>query len=218
MLEPSGLYYPNRIARAFFIAMEDVMGRHGLANLLSLADLTAYADSPPPNTLERQFDFAAMAALNEALEGMYGPRGGRGMALRIGRAAFAQGIRHFGVMRGIGDQAFQALPLQQRLDYGLRGLAALFTRFSDQESSTTGDEHALYFRTEFSPMAWGRRADKPVCHAMIGIIQECLRWSSNGYEFYVREVSCRATGADACVFRVNRSAISDGEANRPPRP
>ena len=215
MLEPSGLYYPNRIARAFFVAMEDVMGRHGLANLLSIANLTAYIDNPPPSTLDRQFDFAAMAALNEALEVMYGSRGGRGMALRIGRAAFAQGIRHFGVMRGIGDAAFQVLPLQQRLGYGLHGLASLFTRFSDQECTLRSDDNALYFQVEVSPMAWGRHSDKPVCHAMVGIIQECLRWSSNGYEFYVRETTCRASGGDACVFRVNRTAMGDGEQNRP---
>lgn len=204
-----GLYYPNRIARALFVAMEDVMGQHGMSTLLELAMLEQYKDAPPPDNLNREFDFAAIAAISIALEQMYGTRGGRGMALRVGRASFAGGIKRFGVMKGIGDPAFRALPLQQRVEFGLRGLASVFTNFSDQTSTVEQAGQALLFRVEESPFAWGRSSDKPVCHAMVGIILECLSWASNGYEFYVREVSCRATGASACVFKINKTAIGE---------
>jgi predicted hydrocarbon binding protein len=56
-------------------------------------------------------------------------------------------------------------------------------------------------------MAWKRSADKPVCHAQVGILQECLRWVSNGYEYYVVETACRATGSDSCVFSLNKTPI-----------
>ncbi len=75
MLEPSGYYYPNRIARAFFAAMDDVMGQHGLSALLTLAHLDHYLENLPPDDLQRQFDFSAIAAMNVALEEMYGVRG-----------------------------------------------------------------------------------------------------------------------------------------------
>lgn len=213
MLEPSGLYYPNRVARAFFLAMEDVMGRHGLSALLDLAGLPDYINNPPPDTLDQQFDFAFIAAMNAALEDMYGERGGRGMALRIGRASFSRGIKRFGAMKGISDPAFQALPLQHRAQLGLRALASIFTNFSDQTSRVETTDEAYLFVVDISPMAWGRTADRPVCHALTGIIQECLRWSSNGYEFYVNEVACRVTGSDQCIFRVHQAAI--GQDGRP---
>jgi hypothetical protein len=44
------MYYPNRIARLFFIAMEDVMGRIGLNAILSLAGLDNFIDQTPPIT------------------------------------------------------------------------------------------------------------------------------------------------------------------------
>ena len=185
------------------------MGQHGLSALLSLAGLEEYIDQEPPDNLELQFDFAAMAALNEALESMYGARGGRGMALRIGRAAFAQGLKRFGVMNGRADAAFQALPLEQRMHFGLLGLASIFTRFSDQQCRVEISDDAYLFRVEQCAMAWGRSAEKPVCHAMVGILQECLRWASNGSEFYVRETACRATGSPECIFRINRTAIGE---------
>lgn len=208
-MKSSGLYYPNRIARAFFAAMDDVMGPNGLSTLLGIAGMENYLEHPPPDNLQREFDFAAIAGLNAALEEMYGLRGGRGMALRIGQSAFARGLREFGAMRGVRDVAFRSLSLNKRIDYGLRGLAAILSNFSDQNSHVENGGEALHFISELSPFAWERRSDKPVCHMMVGMMMECLRWSSNGYEFYVREVECRATGHEHCVFRVNKSAIGE---------
>jgi hypothetical protein len=203
------LYYPNRLARAFFIAMDEVMGQTGLKTLLETAGLSHYAQEWPRDNLERRFDFAEMAAIHESLESMYGVRGGRGLALKIGRAAFANGFREFGVLRGLGDAAFRALPLPLRLDYGLRALVTVLNNFSDQTSSVETEGKDLLFISEVCPMAWGRSSDKPVCHAMSGILQECLRWATNGHEFYVREIACRASGAEACVFRINKQAIGE---------
>jgi predicted hydrocarbon binding protein len=207
VLEPSGLYYPNRFARLFFLAMEDVMGKHGLNSVLSIANLDAYIDQPPPDNMARQFDFAYMAALSEALENMYGTRGGRGIALRIGRAAFSMGMKNFGALAGMSDPAFQRLPIEKRVDVGVKALAAVFTGFSDQE--TFVEDHGDHYLVivENSPMAWGRTAESPVCHALAGMIQEGLRWSTHGSEFHVREIACRATGADECVFQVNKKSI-----------
>jgi predicted hydrocarbon binding protein len=207
VLEPSGLYYPNRFARLFLLAMEDVMGKRGLNNILSMAGLEAYMDNPPPDTLARQFDFAYMAALNQALETNYGARGGRGIALRIGRATFSMGLKSFGALAGMATPAFQALPLEKRTQIGVQALAAVFTNFTDQ-TTTVEEEDAIYnVIVDISPMAWGRTAERPVCHALTGIIQESLRWSSHSYEFHVQETTCRATGSQNCIFRINKNPI-----------
>lgn len=202
--EPSGLYYPNRIARYFFLAMEDVMGQNGLNVVLSLAGLDVYLDRLPPDNLAGEFDFAAMSAIQEALEEMYGPRGGRGMALRIGRASFSQGMRTFGALAGMNDPAFRALPRDSRCRLGLMALANVYSSFSDQESSFAEDTQSYRFIVENSPMAWGRTADKPVCHALVGCLQECMRWISNGYEYYVSETACHACGNEMCEFVIHK--------------
>jgi len=205
--EPSGLYYPNRFARLFLLAMEDVMGQQGLATILSMAGLDTYIDTPPPDNLARQFDFAYMAALSQALEDMYGTRGGRGIALRIGRATFSQGFKSFGMLAGMAHPAYAALPLEQRTDLGVRAMAAVFTRFSDQTTTVSDGGDAYLFTVENSPMAWGRTSERPVCHALAGIIQEGMRWASRSYEYHVQEIACRAAGADACTFKVSKNPI-----------
>lgn len=207
MLEPSGLYYPNRIARSFLWAMEEVMGKNGLNTILGLAGLETYIDHPPPDTLTKQFDFAHLAAISQALEDMYGARGGRGMALRIGRACFAHGMKSFGALAGISDPAFRVLPLNSRVYLGLEALASVFTNFGDQKTGVSDTPNAYEFRMDVSAMAWARTSDRPVCHAIAGMIQEMLRWASNGYEFHVQETACHATGSEECVFKINKKPI-----------
>lgn len=207
MLEPSGLYYPNRLARYFLQAMEEVMGQNSYSVVLTLAKLDDFISRLPQDNLAKQFDFASIAALNLALEEVYGTRGGRGMALRIGRASFSQDMKTFGALAGINDPAFRALPLEERCQIGLQALAQIFTNFSDQHSWLESTDATYRFVVEVSPMAWGRVSEKPVCHALAGILQECLRWASNGHEYYVYETACHACGDMNCVFTINKTPI-----------
>ncbi len=193
------LYYPNRFMLYLLRAMEEVMGQHGLDETLARAGI----ESLPPDDLAREFPFERIAALNAALDDMYGQRGGRGMALRAGRAWFAQGMKSFGALGGIGDPAFRRLPLEDRVRLALQAQAEVFTRFSDQPSHVEIAQGVLRFVIEASPFAWGRSAEKPVCHPLVGLLQECARGASNGRDFTVREASCIAAGDPACVITIH---------------
>ena len=92
-IEESGLYYPNKFGMIIIKALEDVMGRNGLNAILNLAGLSKYAENYPPDNLTKGFDFSELSALGTALEDMYGPRGGRGLALRAGRATFSDALK-----------------------------------------------------------------------------------------------------------------------------
>ena len=180
--------------------MEEVMGQHGLDETLAHAGIAA----PPPDDLNREFPFERIAALNAALDDIYGQRGGRGMALRAGRAWFAQGMKTFGALSGIDDPAFRRLPLDDRVKLALQAQAEVFTRFSDQSSHLEVTPGGLRFVIEASPFAWGRTAEKPVCHPLVGLLQECARGASNGRDYTVREANCIASGDPACVIVIHQ--------------
>jgi len=36
-IEPSGYFYPNKLARVYVVALEDVMGKNGLNAILNLS-------------------------------------------------------------------------------------------------------------------------------------------------------------------------------------
>lgn len=194
--EKSGLYYPNRIARITLEAMEEVMGTNGLNAVLNLAGLSDYIGNFPPDNLEKEFDFADYTALQVALEDMYGERGGRGLALRAGRAAFSEGLKGFGALAGVGDMAFKVLPLEAKLKIGVPAMAAIFSQFSDQISNVHDEGDHFIYTMEQCPLCHNRTSDKPVCYMGQGLLQEGLRWVSGGREFRVVMQSCKAAGDD----------------------
>jgi hypothetical protein len=202
------LYYPNRIARIYLQAMEEVMGKNGLNAILNLANLKHLIDSYPPENLEREFDFADYSALNGALEEMYGARGGRGLAQRAGRASFSQGLRNFGALAGAGDLAFKVLPLGAKLKLGIPAMAKVFSTVSDQKSTVQETETEYTYTMRPCPVCYGRKSEKPMCYAGIGLLQEGLKWVSGGHEFKVYERSCIACGDEACVLVVPKEPVS----------
>lgn len=199
MPNTNSLHYPNRFVCYLLLAMAEVMGQHGLDETMALAHI----QQAPPDTLDRDFPFEQIASLNAALDDTYGQRGGRGMALRAGRAWFAQGMKSFGALSGIGDPAFRRLPLDDRLRLALQAQAEVFTRFSDQYSRVESAPDGFRFIIEASPFAWGLRTEKPVCHPLVGLLQECVRLASNGRDYTVRETHCIASGDPACVIVIN---------------
>jgi hypothetical protein len=203
----SGYYYPNKIGRIYLQAMEEVMGRNGLNALLNLTGLRPYIQELPLDNLERGFDFADFSNLNKGLDDIYGPRGGRGLALRGGRATFARGLKGFGALAGVGDLAFKVLPLATKMRIGLPAMARVFTQFSDQITRVESfDDHQLYY-IDRCPVWWGREADRQICYVAVGLLQEGLRWVSGGLEFRVEEVECFAQGAEACTFKIDKDPI-----------
>ncbi len=205
--EKSGYYYPNLIARIYLAAIEDIMGANGIKALLNMADMKHLIGNYPPANLNKEFVFADFAHLNEAMEMMYGPRGGRALSLRAGRKAFDEGLKNFGAMVGVADKAFRMLPLKLRMKVGLGAMARTFSATSDQISYVReADDHFVYV-IERCPVCWGRNSDGPICHAAMGIILEGLDWGTGGKKFRVSQVTCHAAGDPSCDFTISKEPV-----------
>ena len=202
----SGYNYPNKFMLITLDAFEQVMGKNGLNAILNLGHLARFIDNFPTDNLEREIDFAEYTALNLALEEMYGPRGGRGLALRAGRALFADALRNFGALAGVGDLAFKVLPLHAKLRIGLPAMAKIFSQVSDQHSTVREDVNEFIYTIHRCPVCWSRRGeDRPVCFIAVGLLQESLKWVSGGNEFRVNESKCIGMGEEVCEFVIQKT-------------
>jgi predicted hydrocarbon binding protein len=203
----SGFNYPNRMGRIYLLALEEVMGKNGLNAILRLAKLEQYIDNYPPENLAKEFDFNDISALHSALEEMYGPRGGRGLSQRAGRALFANGLKNFGALAGAGDLAFKVLPLGTKIKIAVPSIAKVFNGVTDQVSNTTEHDDHFIYTLERCSMCWQRTADKPVCHTAVGIIQEALKWMSGGREFRVDMLACKACGDEVGRLKIYKEPL-----------
>lgn len=204
----SGLYYSNKSARITILAIEEVMGKNGLNAILNLANLSHLIDNYPPNNLEREFDFSDISSIMGALEEMYGPRGGRGLALRAGRATFTNALRNFGALVGVGDLAFKVLPLSAKLRICAPAMAKIFSQTSDQYTTVEDKGDHLLYIIHKCPVCWGRKTDKPACFVASGLIMEGLKWVSGGKNFKIIQTTARSVGDPTCDFMIIKEPIS----------
>jgi bacteriochlorophyll 4-vinyl reductase len=187
--------------RQALVAIEEVMGKNGLAAVLRTSNLEQYIESLPPNDLSPAVNASDYARLNEAIEKFYG-RGGRGILQRIGKASFEYGLREQSALLGLAGIALKVLPARQRIQLVLNNMASALKKINSQDMidvEVSGGQIAYVART--CSVCYGRQSAQPVCHLYLGSIAEAVRWAT-GQAYQVRETDCLACGASYCRFEV----------------
>ncbi len=200
-------FYPNNMGWIILQAMEEVIGHMGVNAVLNLANLNHRINHYPPNNLDKEFSFLELSKIQEALEGLYGPRGGRGLALRTGRACFKYGLREYGPLLGATNIAFRLLPSDPKLRLGADIFAQAFNKYSDQRVRVEEQADRYLWHIDRCPICWKRQTDGPVCHLAVGILQESLYWASGGKVYNVEETACIARGDPACTIEIDKKPL-----------
>ena len=204
-MKKTDFFYPQKMGQIILLGMEEVMGRNGLASVLHLASLDSLLQNDPS---EGAFSFETVSGIQNALEQAYGPRGGRGIALRAGRACFKYGLKEYGSSLGLTEMAFRLLPLPTKLHAGAKAFADLFNQHTGQRVRIEEQENQILWHIDQCPLCWERHAKEPVCHLAVGLLQESLYWLSGGKIFDVEESACIARGDPACTIVIEKTPIS----------
>jgi predicted hydrocarbon binding protein len=204
----SGYFNTNKFARIFLNSIGEIVGENGLKTILNYIHLPELIVQLPPDDMEREFDFSHFSMINQSLEEVYGMRGGRGLALRIGRTTFDDVLKDYGSWAGVGDLAFKVMPLQAKIRFGLDAMARIFSEKSDQISIVEETPDHYLYQIKRCPVCWGRdQGEAPVCYYMVGLLKESLYWVSGGKEFNIIETTCSAAGHDHCEFEISKTPL-----------
>lgn len=206
-LEAVQYFYPNIMGRVLLNAVLGELGDRQVDALLRQARLEHLLADLPPWDHQPAFAFSWVSGLMQALEALYGRPGGRGLALRIGKAAFRNGLRHFDRAVGVTDGMFRFLPLADKMETGAQLLARFFNSYTDQRVQVHTLPDRLIWQIDRCPVCWGRQAESPVCHLAVGVLQEGLYWLSGGKFFPVQETHCIAQGDNACTIEISRQPL-----------
>ena len=200
--------YPQKMGRIILLGAEEVIGKSGLDAVLHIGALEEAAQSAGVGSDERTFPFESVSRLHQSLEQLYGPRGGRGLALRAGRACFKHGLKEYGSLLGLTEMAFRLLPLSTKLHTGAHSFAGLFNKYTDQQVRVEETDTAILWHIERCPLCWERTSDEPACHLAVGLLQEALYWLSGGKVFSVEEIACHARGDDRCTILIQKTPLT----------
>jgi len=196
--------YPPKMGRIILSGMEEIMGAGGVDAVLQVSPIEGFSQA----NMDRSISFESVSLLQGTLEQFYGPHGGRGLALRIGRACFKYGLKEYGSMLGLTEMVFRLLSLPVKLHIGAKSFADLFNKHTDQRVRVEEKGDKIFWYIERCPLCWERKAAEPICHLAVGLLQESLYWLSGGKVFNVEETTCVAKGDESCTIVIDKTPLS----------
>ena len=205
---PTDCYFPNRLGRIVLLAFEEVMGKNGLNAALNLASLSYLIDNYPTDDGNQVISFEVFSQIQNSLEKVFGPHGGRGLALRAGRVFFSNGLRSYGHELGMNDVTFRLQPPDLKMMDLLHVMTDFFNNQTDQKVSLEESGQKIFWKVERCPWCWGRHGYEPACQFLVGMLQEALYWVSGGKFYNVVEETCIAQGNPACLIVIDRDPLT----------
>ncbi|GAP17131.1 4-vinyl reductase [Levilinea saccharolytica] len=194
----SGCLQP--VGRMVLDGVQEIVGRVGLVAVLNLANLSHLSD---PAAALKGTD---LRALRRALEDLYGRRGGRGVLLRSGRAAFRPFLDHFGEELHLTQTEFRLQPAPVRIQAGLEAITGVLSQVGSSPLDFTETPDAWVWTQRGCWWCHPSESQEPVCQFAVGLLQEYLNWAS-GKVYHVEETACKGTGAEACVFHISKHPL-----------
>jgi len=198
---------PNKLGWIFFHAIEDVIGHNGVNAVLHEAQINNLLNLFPSDPIDLLFKYDQLGKIMVAIENIYGPRSGRGLALRTGRACFKYIFQEYRPMLGFTDKTFKLLPWNERINQVVCFLAQVFNTTNQQNVIVNVESTQLTWNIEHCAVCWERRTDEPVCYLFVGLIHEALYWMSSGKHFAIEETECHAKGNASCKIVIIRHPL-----------
>lgn len=195
------------LKRIIFNGMEEVIGCSGVNMVLNRAGL---GDTASPDACSHQEKLKLMTELSrvqDKLEDLYGVSGGRGLALRTGRACFSMGLQQFGKSLGLLELDYRLLPPLKKVHFGLQKISHFLNEESESIFKVEGNAGQFRWIVQDCPVCKQHHTEVPMCHLLIGLLQEFSYWASGGKNYNIIETECSAMGAEACVISIDKQPI-----------
>ena len=188
---------------------EEVIGAESTRTVFALAGLSEQRQDHRFADKQSLFSFEKLGVLQKALEQVYGPQAGKGLALRIGQSSFYHLLRLRGSELHLTDSSFRLLPLSRKLERNLDILAGLFDRIAEQCAiEVKQTESKFIWQMSHQPFGNEKQADSPPCYIITGLLQESLYWASGGKIFKIAETGCMAWGDSLCTIEIDSYPIA----------
>jgi predicted hydrocarbon binding protein len=201
-------FYPNIWGRSILTSAEDILGTNGVNALLNLAGMQLYIGNYPPDNIKKAFPFSHVARLQQALYDMYGSRGARVFATRGGEETFRHSMDKYDRVQKAAQAAMSIGSTDIRNRMGLQFFSKFFNTVSDQVVRIDEDNTYWYWIIETCPMCWERKADEPVCHLGVGVLNAASFWATGGKRFRIAETECTAMGNENCIYALEKIPLN----------
>ncbi|MCI0551357.1 MAG: hypothetical protein L0287_10405 [Anaerolineae bacterium] len=192
--------FSNRILRRFAETVALELGAEQFNGMLALSNLPQEWKKPDTFLKMSPVDSAHVYAALQAAMRIYFGRGARGVLLRVGQRLWNRLLDDAALGGKAQAALIKRLPLATRRKSTLELLGKFIGGESGDITVHTLDLDLL-FADHASPTSHDQSSSAPICFVTQGLIRESLFWAT-GHGYDVVEISCKATGENACEFKI----------------
>jgi predicted hydrocarbon binding protein len=203
---PEDRRYPNANLYVLILAVEEVLGKNGLALTLNQGGLSNLVGKYPPNNMDMEVPFSLYGKVQQAIEDFYGPRGSRAILLRVGRALFRYTLHERPALIGLASVALKALPTTARQKLILSQLVKASAENFNMPGELIETADTFIVNRTACPCQFRKRdPDEGFCdHVTAGTLYEAAKWAT-GKTFKVTQTKCLNTGDLLDEFTVSKT-------------
>lgn len=141
--------------------------------------------------------------LIDSLVQRYGVCGGRGIAQRMGRAAFKYFLDLYGDELNLTGIDFRLMPTGRRLQAGLEIVSRKLSEECGAQINLDADSSAYYWLILWQRETGDQVGQHDFAYFLAGMAQELMSWSGGGRFYNVRESSDGAR----CVLKIDQTPL-----------
>jgi hypothetical protein len=162
-------------------------------------DVLGYADAAW--LVENPSREVKIDALVASLEDRFGSDGGKGVAQRMGRAAFKYFLDHYGSDLQLTSMDYRLMRVNKRIKSGLEAVSRKLGKECGAEIKLVADEGAYYWQIQWECDPADVKND--FSYFLAGMAQELMSWSGGGRFYNVRELPDEA----ACMLKMDQKPL-----------
>jgi predicted hydrocarbon binding protein len=193
----TGRLVPSAYFDAILKAAEQEAGLYSLEMLLENAGIAEF--SPNLADSRRTARASDISSLNQAIREYYG-QGARGLLSRTGRGVWHRMLPNLRALERLQMIFWGFASLDGRRQRAVRLLENFQGIAKGQLSLHPADQDLILVDRSSDPTV-GQSEQGAICWFTVGLIQAAFAWAA-GREHTVEEIICRASGGDACKFRI----------------
>lgn len=142
-------------------------------------------------------------ALIDALQQCYGPCGSKGVAQRMGQAAFKYFLNSYGGELNLTSIDYHLMPSGKRLQTGLEAVSQKLGEECGAHIRLDADEGAYYWHITPNCACQSEWIKNGFAYFLAGMAQELMSWSGGGRFYNVREIPDSAS----CVLKMDQRPL-----------
>lgn len=193
----------NMEFREILLAIQDVVGKHGMEAILRQAKLPQYINNYPPRDMERGgHELRYLTQINRALFDVFGALGARAIMSRVGRVRATSVIEEYALLASATKQAAKGVQRQMRVKSTLITAAEDYGENLGTSVKIVEEGDVFYWEDLRCGNCIDWQSEEPVCFIAGGFIYGLVAWILEKEDFKVEEITCRAKGDSTCKHRV----------------